>query len=221
MALELVQRLRSLAPRYDARSRQYVHCANGAPLVGLVKTLESAFYVPSTHVIRKYRGTSSSIHTGVEMDAEMDEWVSNGVFPHSKYGRSVVGVLQRNNIRVLGTQVPITDPELGVYAVADGIGVDSSGHVVVLEWKTGYDVAYTTARGRMESPLGDVPNSYRNRHALQVYVASLLLRKHGVPDARCLVVVANKLGTRTWHVDKKLCAADTGILKCLSERVGH
>ena len=215
MALELLRRLLEISPRYDNKLRQFVCARTGTPLTGLIKTLERTFYDPSTHASRKYRGTSSSITRGVEMDAQIDEWVRDGVTPAGKYARTVTRLLERSNIRLVATQVPICDAETGVYAVADGLGVDAAGRVVLVEWKSGYDVAYTTARGRMKAPLDTVPNSYKNRHALQVYVAGLMLRQYGVQSVRCMVVVANKGGTRAWRVDAGIRAADTGIMEAL------
>lgn len=226
VATECLRRLRALAPQYDARLRQFVHRESGAPLSGLVRCLENRFYAPTVHGARRYGGTSSSTARGIEMDAQIEEWVRDGVTPHGTFAKTVIRALQRASIKLLATQVPITDTELGIYAVADGLGVDAAGRMVVLEWKSGYDVAYTTGRGKMAAPLGDIPNSYRHRHALQVYVACLMLKKQLDIDAgrvRSLVVVTNKSGTRVWQVDKRMCVADTDILCALKSEAcsGH
>lgn len=214
MARALLARLGDRSPVYSHTHKCWMH--SSLPLSGLLKTLERTFYEPSVHKRRWFRGSSSTTAAGIRADQQLAEWVRAGTVPKHKAAREILRVLERERIRLLATQVRVGDARMGICAVIDGIGEDAAGAPVVLEFKTGYDVAYVTGRGTMAHVLNTVPNSYRHRHGLQAFVASLLISTAAPP--RALVVVTGAKGTRVWSVDDRVVAQKSGIVRVLRER---
>lgn len=77
------------------------------------------------------------------------------------------------------------DARLGIGTSVDLIGVDRSGDLILMEFKTGYSDYWHTRDGYMHGALAGLANTPCNRACVQVAVSALILQNaYDVPGAR-------------------------------------
>jgi hypothetical protein len=108
----------------------------------------------------------------------------------SKDALSILATIRESGCKIQATQVAYTCATRRMVAIVDGEGVDSFGHRVVMEWKTGYSYRHSRQR-RMTLPhLEAVFDNARSRALLQLAVGMALSgARHG------MLVFANGDGT--------------------------
>lgn len=139
---------------------------------GLLPTLQRHFY--PHYQSKKRKRCTSSTDLGERIDKEMQAFVANGrVLPpgHHPFSFKLACAFQRYRLQLLATQVPLFDAKQRILTYIDAVGLDHRTNPptpFLADFKTGYDVGYTSSCGTMLEPFSMVPNHYKNQHHLQL-----------------------------------------------------
>lgn len=84
----------------------------------------------------------------------------------------------------------IYDDALGIGTSIDMVCLDREGHLILLEFKTGYKDYFENADGAMQHALSSMSNTIQNQATLQLTSAALMLeRRYAVPVTEMLLYV--------------------------------
>jgi hypothetical protein len=175
---------------WDARLKVLLVGSGSTYARGLVKTLETSF-TPAFSIARALRGATGTrtprggCQLGIEVDEMVDHWVSSGrpfvpdTTLRSRMFEEIRSRLTIEGLVPVASQLPVGCVGLRLATRVDLVCRGRSGGLVLVEIKCGFDTYYDVSnQGYMMDPFGDIPATYRNKHALQLSVTSLLFR-HG------------------------------------------
>lgn len=163
----------------DTKNRLYRDCNGDTVQVrrmkGLLPCLQHHFY-PNYRPKKRKRGSSSSKKTGIRVDKEMEAFVAAGrrlACGYHPFSLKLVQAFHAHKLQLLATQVPLFDAQQHILTYIDAVGLDYSDDPqkpvpILIDFKTGYDVGYTSSCERMQPPFERVPDSPKNQHHLQL-----------------------------------------------------
>jgi hypothetical protein len=129
---------------------------------------------------------------GKRVDKELSEFLAHGTNPRfCAETKHVIEKLAEKNLRLVNTQVYISNSDLNMCVYIDLIAVDQSGTFVIIEIKRGFQYRLcSTKNGFLKFHSPGVTDCFQNQHQLQSLLGKILFEhKHHLQCTCCLIYV--------------------------------
>jgi hypothetical protein len=126
----------------------------------------------------KKPGRGSGMARGRLVDHEIQRWVENskGIAVNASnitktfhpFSRAFIALTQRLRLTPVSTQVVVRDETCNIATLVDAVFLNSSGRVVVVELKTGFEGYNDISTGRMHAEFAHLTYAPANQHSVQL-----------------------------------------------------
>lgn len=188
------------------RSSGFIHTPanshSSSRMEGITKIIQQLFHPLKLDVSSGGMATGGASR-GIKVDNQLANLINNGISPDdgkfNPYAILAMHELMNQKLVPFCAQYAISAPSLGIATATDILCIDESGDIVNVQLKTGFEKNYEKqARSGlcMMSPhiecakLTDMPDTFHNRHRLQLIVEHIIVSTFAV-DSRLLVVTSD------------------------------
>ena len=145
-------------------------------LTGVIKEVffPDYLYTGANRAELPRRGGRGGFARGRLVDREVQRWIQAGggrVKKSAKlhlFSRAFIALTRRLELTPLAAQVVVRDEKCDIGTLVDGVFLNASGRVVVVELKTGFEGYKERSTGRMLAEFSHQTNSPVNQHGVQL-----------------------------------------------------
>jgi len=132
-----------------------------------------------------------------------------------QFSRAFIELTQRLELTPIGTQVVVQNEQCNIATLVDAVFLNTQGHIVLVELKTGFDGYNDASNGDMNADFAFLSNAPANQHQIQLAFTQCMFEStfKEFGEVHAVVIRMTDSGAHVTPLDRRIFQTTQAILQ--------